>query len=60
MNREQLLAILCPHGQEHLLAFWDGLGLPERDSLARQIEAIDFPLLCRLYEGRGRLARGAA
>lgn len=36
-----------------MLAFWDGLNPPDRASLVRQIEAIDFPLLRRLYERRG-------
>ena len=54
MTKEQLLAILRPHGQEHLLSFWDRLDAAERESLVRQIEAIDFRLIRRLYEGRGR------
>jgi UDP-N-acetylglucosamine/UDP-N-acetylgalactosamine diphosphorylase len=54
MTRDQLLATLQPHGQEHLLAFWDTLAPAERDSLARQIEAIDFGLIGRLFEGRDR------
>ena len=54
MKRECLLEIVRPFGQEHLLAFWDGLDPPERETLARQIEVIDFPLLRRLYEGHGR------
>ncbi len=56
MVREHLLEILRPYGQEHLLAFWEQLDPPQRESLAQQIEAIDFPLLRRLYEGRGRQA----
>ncbi len=56
MVREHLLEILRPYGQEHLLAFWEQLDPPQRESLARQIEAIDFPLLRRLYEARGRQA----
>ena len=50
--KDRLLTILRPHGQEHLLAFWDTLDPAERESLARQIEAIDFGLIRRLYEGR--------
>ena len=56
MTKEHLLAILRPHGQEHLLAFWDGLDPGHRESLARQIEEIDFALIGRLYEGRRQQA----
>ncbi len=34
--------------QEHLLAFWDQLDPPQRQNLARQIEAIDFEHLGQL------------
>ena len=68
MTKDDLLATLRPHGQEHLLAFWDQLDPAQREALARQIEAIDFGLMGRLYDGprpAGRTAtvarsRGAA
>jgi len=50
--KNRLLALLRPFGQEHLLAFWDQLDAPQRQSLAGQIENIDFGLIKRLYEGR--------
>ena len=50
----RLQAVLRPHGQEHLLAFWGELDAGQRQALARQIEAIDFALIRRLYEARGR------
>lgn len=52
MTKEQLLATLRPFGQEHLLAFWDTLDTASQDTLARQIEAIDFAIVRRLYDGR--------
>ena len=52
--KHELLAILTPHGQEHLLAFWDQLDPRQRESLAAQIRAIDFDLVRRLYEQRER------
>ena len=52
MTKDRLLALLRPHGQEHLLAFWDELDSRQRDSLARQIEGIDFALIRRLRESR--------
>ncbi len=52
MTKEQLLVKLRPFGQEHLLVFWDTLDSTQQDSLARQIEAIDFAELRRLYDGR--------
>ena len=51
MTKDHLLTLLRPHGQEHLLAFWDELDPTERESLAGQIGAIDFALICRLHEG---------
>jgi UDP-N-acetylglucosamine/UDP-N-acetylgalactosamine diphosphorylase len=54
MGKEQLASMLRPFGQEHLLAFWDRLDAGEQQSLARQIEAIDFALMRRLYGERNR------
>jgi UDP-N-acetylglucosamine/UDP-N-acetylgalactosamine diphosphorylase len=54
MTKERLLSILQPFGQEHLLAFWDRLDQNSRESLARQIEAIDFALVRRLFDGRNQ------
>jgi UDP-N-acetylglucosamine/UDP-N-acetylgalactosamine diphosphorylase len=52
MPKKKLLATLRPFGQEHLLAFWDTLAQKQKTSLSRQIEAIDFTLIRRLYESR--------
>ena len=52
--KSELLGMLTPHGQEHLLAFWDQLNPRQRESLAGQIRAIDFDLVRRLYEQRER------
>jgi UDP-N-acetylglucosamine/UDP-N-acetylgalactosamine diphosphorylase len=49
MDRDALLAALRPFGQEHLLDFWQQLATAERESLARQIESIDFHLIKRLH-----------
>jgi UDP-N-acetylglucosamine/UDP-N-acetylgalactosamine diphosphorylase len=46
-----LLAKLRPHGQEHLIAFWDELNDAQRRRLGAQIEGIDFPLIDALYRG---------
>ena len=48
-SRERLAAMLAPHRQEHLLAFWDELDSPRRERLASQIAALDMPLLARLF-----------
>ncbi len=50
--KEELLALLAPYGQQHVLAFWDRLNPSERESLAAQACAIDLDLLRRLYQGR--------
>jgi UDP-N-acetylglucosamine/UDP-N-acetylgalactosamine diphosphorylase len=54
MIKNHLFTILGAYDQEHLLAFWDKLDQDEREELARQIEAIDFELIGRLFEGRDR------
>ena len=50
--KNKLLSILTPHGQEHLLAFWDHLDNSQRQDLADQIGRIDFALIERLYSRR--------
>ena len=46
------MAILSPHGQKHLLAFWDQLDARQRESLAEQIREVDLDLIARLYRHR--------
>jgi UDP-N-acetylglucosamine/UDP-N-acetylgalactosamine diphosphorylase len=50
-RRQRLESILAPHGQMHLLTFWDKLSSDEQASLAEQIDHIDFGLLARLHHG---------
>ena len=50
--KDELFAIVSPYGQEHLLAFWDRLDADRRESLARQIRAIDWALIQRLHCSR--------
>jgi UDP-N-acetylglucosamine/UDP-N-acetylgalactosamine diphosphorylase len=50
--KAELNTVLSPHGQQHLLAFWEQLDQPQRQSLAAQIRAIDLDLIERLYAGR--------
>jgi UDP-N-acetylglucosamine/UDP-N-acetylgalactosamine diphosphorylase len=50
--KDELLVLLARHGQEHLLGFWDQIDRAQRQSLARQIRAIDFALVQRLYQCR--------
>lgn len=52
MSNCDLLAILRPHGQEHLLGFWSELDPGQRKSLARQIGGVDFPLIQKLFAQR--------
>jgi len=47
--REQLLAKLAVHSQQHLIAFWDELGAADRRRLAAQIDAVDFAQIDRLF-----------
>jgi len=50
--KHQLLNHLKTFGQEHLLTFWDALNDSERETLAAQINAIDFAQIAELYEQR--------
>ena len=43
---------MAPHGQDHLLAFWNNINDAQRQQLAAQIEQVDFALLDRLYQHR--------
>ena len=52
MSNCDLAAILRRFGQEHLLGFWPHLDGQQRESLARQIRGIDFPLIEKLYAER--------
>ena len=51
-TRDELLALVAPFGQEHLLAFWNQLNPSQRESLAAQIRAIDFALIDTLRHNR--------
>ena len=50
-DKQTLAAKLRPHGQEHLLAFWDQLSPASRAKLTSQIAAIDFELIESLFRG---------
>lgn len=45
---QELLNMTAPAGQEQLLRFWNGLSAAEKEELAGQIRAIDFPEMARL------------
>jgi UDP-N-acetylglucosamine/UDP-N-acetylgalactosamine diphosphorylase len=47
---------LQEHGQDHVLAWWDRLTVPERDELVRQLEAIHFDELHELHQRRTQKA----
>jgi UDP-N-acetylglucosamine/UDP-N-acetylgalactosamine diphosphorylase len=47
--KEDLLALLRPHHQEHLIAFWDELDEIQRSRLSAQIKKIDLPRVAGMY-----------
>jgi UDP-N-acetylglucosamine/UDP-N-acetylgalactosamine diphosphorylase len=51
-SKEEILALVSRHGQEHLLAFWDQLDPLHRERLASQIAAIDFDMIRKVYAER--------
>jgi len=48
-EKQTLSAKLAPHGQEHLLQFWESLAPHEQTALARQIHNIDHGLVGKLF-----------
>ncbi len=52
MTDGDLPPILREAGQAHLLTFWPQLDAQQRESLARQIRGIDFPLIQKLFAQR--------
>lgn len=50
MTYDEALAKLKPFGQEHLLAFYDGLDEAGRSALLGEIAALDVARIARLYD----------
>ena len=51
-TKDSLHALLAPHGQEHLLDFWDQLTPGEQSSLILQCKGLDLPKLRDLHARR--------
>ncbi|NOY43557.1 MAG: UDPGP type 1 family protein [Planctomycetes bacterium] len=51
-DKQALLAKLKPHGQQHLLHFWDELSDQGKTQLAQQIDRLDLPLIDSLFRGK--------
>jgi len=49
MRKEDMINILAPFGQEHLVQFWDDLSQNERELLLDDIEQIDFAEIREIY-----------
>ena len=49
---QQLHETLAPFNQEHVLQFWEELNSEERQSIARQIQALDLAQLDELWKRR--------
>ena len=47
--KEELLALLAPFGQQHVLASWDTLDAGQQAALAAEIRALDCRLIQRLH-----------
>ncbi|MBN2425359.1 MAG: UDPGP type 1 family protein [Calditrichaceae bacterium] len=50
IKKEDLLKIIRPYRQEHLVQYWDELNEDQQIQLARQIQSIDFELMTELYK----------
>ncbi len=53
---ENLHRHLRQHGQEHVLAFWDGLTSAQRKALLEQIRSLDLEQLHKLHNSESRCA----
>ena len=51
MNPTDLIELVKRYGQQHLLAHWSKLSAAERESLEKQIRAVDFDQLAKLRTG---------
>jgi len=51
-NQQELISLLEPFDQQHLLDFWDELTDAGREQLGRQIAALDLPLIDSLFHGK--------
>ena len=51
-QKQELVELLEPFGQQHLVAFWDELSESGRTQLAGQIAALDLSLIDSLYRGK--------
>ena len=51
VDTPDLLKVLRPHGQEHVVAFWDELNDAQRRKLAAQVADIDLELIVSLFRG---------
>jgi UDP-N-acetylglucosamine/UDP-N-acetylgalactosamine diphosphorylase len=52
LSNNDLPTLPRQYGQEHLLAFWEKLDSGQRQSLAQQIQGVDFSLIQKLYVHR--------
>ena len=50
-SKDELLKLLRKSGNEHLLAFWDGLRAEEQRQLSENVSSIDFAALQRFVSG---------
>jgi UDP-N-acetylglucosamine/UDP-N-acetylgalactosamine diphosphorylase len=50
-TKDDLLTLLKPFGQEHLVAFWDSLTEAQRAKLSAQLASIDFQRLLSTLKG---------
>lgn len=50
-DKQVLLDLLRPTGQEHLLAFWEDLDAAGQQALAAQVESLDLSLMQSLFSG---------
>lgn len=58
--KHELLTLLKPFGQEHLLAFWEELDAASRERFAEQLRAVDFARIRDMYAERDRPAESVA
>lgn len=49
MNKQDMIDYLRPHGQEHLVQFWDELNEDQKQSLIDEIKILNLSELNRVF-----------
>jgi len=58
--KSELLSVLTPCGQEHVLRFWDDLSAGDKEALYGQAKSVNVPRFLEIAKSSGRAKEGVA